>query len=138
MSLPPLLRDNLLAALSWTRQHDVAAHWRLCAALWPFWESRGAYADGRPWLEGALAYLTPPLKLYEASKAFTSDPKLNVFANAARDTLTAGSPGSVGESAAAALAEFIVLDMFANAATGNMSVDDAIAQAEKQAKRIYR
>ncbi len=90
-----------------------------------------------PWLEGAVAYLTPPLTSYEDSKTF-ADPKLAVFKNAARDTLTAGYRGSVGDKAAAALAEFIVLDMFANAATGNMSVDDAIAQAERQAKRIYR
>ena len=53
-------------------------------------------------------------------------------------TLTAGYKGSVGEKAAAALADFIVLDMFANAATGTMSVDDAIANAQRQAERIYR
>ena len=90
------------------------------------------------WLQAAVAYLTPPLEKYEANSVFTDDPKLAVFAGAARDTLTAGYEGSVGEKAASALAEFIVLDMFANAATGNMSVDDAIAQAERQAKRIYR
>ncbi len=90
------------------------------------------------WLEAALAYLTPPLEKYESNPVFTDDPKLTVFKDAARDTLTAGYEGSVGEKAASALAEFIVLDMFANAATGNMSVDDAIAQAERQAKRIYR
>lgn len=90
------------------------------------------------WLEGAVAYLTPPLKDYEDNVAFTKDPKLTVFKDAANRTLTAGYPGSVGEKAAASLAEFIVLDMFANAATGNMSVDEAISQAERQAKRIYR
>ena len=90
------------------------------------------------WLQAAVAYLTPPLEKYEANSVFTDDPKLTVFRDAARDTLTAGYEGSVGEKAASALAEFIVLDMFANAATGNMSVDDAIAQAERQAKRIYR
>lgn len=91
-----------------------------------------------PWLEGAVAYLTPPLEKYEANPVFSTDPKLTVFRDAAKRTLTAGYEGSVGEKAASALAEFIVLDMFANAATGNMSVDDAIAQAERQAKRVYR
>ena len=90
------------------------------------------------WLEGAIAYLTPPLEQFADNKVFTDDPKLSVFKDAAKRTLTAGYPGSVGEKAASALAEFIVLDMFANAATGNMSVDDAITQAERQAKRIYR
>lgn len=90
------------------------------------------------WLEGAVAYLTPTLRQFEDNVAFTKDPKLSVFKDAANRTLTAGYPGSVGDKAAAALAEFVVLDMFANAATGTMSVDDAIRQAERQAQRIYR
>ncbi|MGE0847594.1 MAG: ABC transporter substrate-binding protein [Flavobacteriaceae bacterium] len=90
------------------------------------------------WLEAAVAYLTPPVHGYEDNVAFTKDPKLTIFKDAANRTLAAGYKGSIGEKAAAALADFIVLDMFANAATGNMSVDDAIANAERQAKRIYR
>jgi multiple sugar transport system substrate-binding protein len=90
------------------------------------------------WVEKSVAYLTPPLKDYLDNKAFTDDPKLTVFQDASERTLTAGYQGSVGEKAAAALADFIVLDMFANAATGTMSADDAIANAERQAKRIYR
>jgi len=45
-----------------------------------------------------------------------SDPKNTIFGEAAKRTLTAGGLGSVGEKAAAALADFIVLDMFANVA----------------------
>jgi multiple sugar transport system substrate-binding protein len=90
------------------------------------------------WVEGAVAYLTPALKDYLSNPVFTDDPKLTVFKDASERTLTAGYKGSVGQKAAASLADFIVVDMFANAATGNMSVDDAIANAERQAKRIYR
>ncbi len=90
------------------------------------------------WVEAAVAYLTPGLKGYLDNPVFTDDPKLTVFKDVSERTLTAGYKGSVGEKAAAALADFIVLDMFANAATGNMSADDAISNAERQAKRIYR
>ena len=46
--------------------------------------------------------------------------------------------GSVGEKAASALADFVVLDMFAAVCTDRASIKDAIAIAERQAKRIYR
>ena len=66
------------------------------------------------------------------------DPKRAVFRDAAKRTLTAGYPGSIGENAASALADFIVIDMFANYASGQKDMDDAIKQAARPAKRIYR
>ncbi|MBK9133845.1 MAG: carbohydrate ABC transporter substrate-binding protein [Betaproteobacteria bacterium] len=90
------------------------------------------------WLEEAVAYLTHPLNAYDANKVWTSDPKLSLVRDVAKRTLTAGGQGSVGEKAASALADFVVLDMFASVATGRASVKEAIAVAERQAKRIYR
>ena len=58
--------------------------------------------------------------------------------DAARRTLTAGGQGSVGEKAASALADFVVLDMVASVCTDRASIKDAIAVAERQARRIYR
>jgi multiple sugar transport system substrate-binding protein len=86
-------------------------------------------------------------KVPQAAKAFiafmmnpiwTADPKLTVCRDVAKRTLTAGGLGSVGERAAAALADFIVLDMFANYCTGREDVKGAMAAAERQARRIYR
>ena len=91
-----------------------------------------------PWLAGAVGYLTQSLNAYDSLPVWTDDPKRTVFRDAAKRTLTAGYKGSVGEKAAAALAEFIVLDMFANYATGRTSLADAINQADRQAQRIYR
>ena len=39
---------------------------------------------------------------------------------------------------AGALADFVLLDMVASVCTGRASIKDAIAVAERQAKRIYR
>ena len=61
-----------------------------------------------------------------------------MFRDAAKRSLTAGGLGSVGEKAATAIADFLVLDMFANYCTGREDVKGSIAQAERQAKRIYR
>lgn len=91
-----------------------------------------------PWLESAVAYLTHPLNAYDANAVWKSDPKLSVAKDASRRTLTAGGLGSVGEKAASALADFLVMDMFASVCTGRATPKEAIAVAERQAKRIYR
>lgn len=90
------------------------------------------------WLEAAVAYITHPLNAYDANPVWTSDPKLTIVRDVAKRTLTAGGLGSVGEKAASALADFVILDMFASVCTDRASVKDAIAVAERQARRIYR
>lgn len=90
------------------------------------------------WLIGAVAYITHPLNAYDANPVWTSDPKLTVARDCGKRTLTAGGLGSVGEKAASALADFLVLDMFASVCTGRTTVKEAISVAERQAKRIYR
>ena len=90
------------------------------------------------WLEAAVAYLTHPLVAYDANPVWKTDPKLSMLKDASRRTLTAGGLGSVGEKAAGALADSVVLDMVASVCTGQASIKDAISVAERQAKRIYR
>jgi len=90
------------------------------------------------WLVGSVAYITHPLNAYDKNPVWTSDPKLTIVRDCAKRTLTAGGLGSVGERAASALADFLVLDMFASVCTGRTTVKDAVAVAERQAKRIYR
>jgi multiple sugar transport system substrate-binding protein len=91
-----------------------------------------------PWVEKSVGYLTPGLIAYEKNPVWTSDPKLTVCRDVAKRTLTAGHLGSVGEKAAAALADFIVLDMFANVCTGREDAKSAMKIAERQAQRLYR
>ncbi len=52
--------------------------------------------------------------------------------------MTPAGQGTLGEKAAAAVADFIVVDMFANYVTGRQDLKTAIAGAERQARRIYR
>ena len=61
-----------------------------------------------------------------------------MFMMAGAYTLAAGGQGSVGEKAASALADFVILDMFASVCTDRASIKDAISVAERQARRIYR
>jgi multiple sugar transport system substrate-binding protein len=91
-----------------------------------------------PWAAGAVGYLTQTLNDYENLPFWADDPKVAPAKLAAVRTLTAGHLGSVGEKAAAALADFIVLDMFANACSGRESEAGAMKMAERQAQRLYR
>ena len=49
--------DNLRTALAWSAESGAAEPGlRLAAALRSFWDIRGYWAEGRGWLEGALAH----------------------------------------------------------------------------------
>jgi len=105
-----------------------------CRAFIEYMMSPAAYG---PWLTGAAGYLAQTLNRYESLPFWTADPKRTVFRDAAKRTLTEGYKGGLGEKAAAALAEFIIIDMFAGYATGQSSLKRTIALAERKAKRIY-
>jgi multiple sugar transport system substrate-binding protein len=90
------------------------------------------------WLIDSVAYLTHSLNAYDDNPVWKTDPKLSLVRDVAKRTLTAGGLGSVGEKAASALADFVVLDMVASVCTGRSSIKDAISIAERQARRIYR
>ncbi|MGA7334692.1 MAG: carbohydrate ABC transporter substrate-binding protein, partial [Pseudolabrys sp.] len=83
-------------------------------------------------------YLTQCLNAYEANPVWTTDPKATPFRDVAKRTLTVGGLGSVGEKAASAIADFVVLDMFAAACTGREDAKGAIKIADRQLRRIYR
>src|SRR5262249_41959004 len=90
------------------------------------------------WLGVSVASLPPPLNAYDSNPIWTADPKNTIFREAAKRTLTAGGLGSVGEKAASALADFVVVDMFASHCTGREDAQGAIKIAERQAMRLYR
>jgi multiple sugar transport system substrate-binding protein len=91
-----------------------------------------------PWVSAAQGYLTPFLQAYDANPIWTSDPKVTPYRDVAKRTLTPAGISTLDEKAAAAVADFIVVDMFANYCTGREDLKGAIANAERQAKRIYR
>lgn len=91
-----------------------------------------------PWIQSAKGYLTHCLNAYDANPIWTADPKNTPYRDVAKRSLTAGGLGSVGEKAATAIADFVVLDMFANYCTGREDVKGAISIADRQLRRIYR
>jgi multiple sugar transport system substrate-binding protein len=91
-----------------------------------------------PWLEAAAGYLTHTLNAFDNNPIWTKDPKNAVFRDAAKRSLVAGHRGKLDERAATAMADFIVIDMFANYCTGRETAAGAMQLAERQLQRIYR
>jgi multiple sugar transport system substrate-binding protein len=91
-----------------------------------------------PWIEGAQGYLSHFLNAYDKNPVWTADPKTTPYREVARRARTPAGLGTLDENAAAAIADFIVVDMYANYCTGREDVKGAMASAERQAKRLYR
>ena len=91
-----------------------------------------------PWLEGAQGYLSHTLAAYDKNPVWTADPKTTVFRDAAKRTLPASGIGTLSPKVAAAMAEFIVVDMFARYCTGQEDVKTTMKTAERAAQRIFR
>jgi multiple sugar transport system substrate-binding protein len=91
-----------------------------------------------PWIAAAEGYLTHCLNAYDSNPIWTSDPKRTPYRDVAKRSLTAGGLGSNGERAASAIADYVVLDMFAGYCTGQDDATSAMRKAERQLTRLYR
>jgi len=89
-------------------------------------------------LQGSLGYLSHALKAFEANPVWTEDPKRLVFRDAALRSRTFAHEGSLGYAASSVFADFVVVNMIAEAATGAKSPKDAAADAARRAERYYR
>src|SRR4051794_20709029 len=75
-----------------------------------------------PWIEAAQGYLSHFLLAYDKNPIWTADPKTTPYRDVAKRTLTPAGLGTLGENAAAAISDFILVDMFANYCTGREDV----------------
>ena len=91
-----------------------------------------------PWVGAAQGYLSPFLLGFNKNPIWTADPKNTPFRDVAETSLTPAGLGQMGENAAAAIADFVVVDMFANYCTGREDVKTAMTSAERSARRIFR
>jgi multiple sugar transport system substrate-binding protein len=90
------------------------------------------------WMQASIGYVAQPLKAYEKNPIWTVDPKHTPYRDVLRDTRPAGYDGKLGYASAAALGDFIVVDMFAEAASGDKSPKEAAERAQKRAERYYK
>lgn len=89
-------------------------------------------------LERSTGYITQTLKGYENNPVWANNPDITIFKDATARARPVGYAGTLGYSAAAVLADFVVIDMFAEAVSGQASPKDAMEKAHKRAERYYR
>jgi len=91
-----------------------------------------------PWQQAAIGYVTQPLKAYESNPIWTSDPKHTPYRNAMNVMQPNGYAGEMGYASAAVMADFIVVNMVAEAASGSKTPKEAAERAQKRAERYYK
>ena len=90
------------------------------------------------WQQASLGFMCQTLRAYESNPIWTSDPKITPFRDAPRLTLHSGYRGAVGTASAAVVADAIIPQMVAEAASGQLAPKDAAARAEQRARRYYK
>jgi multiple sugar transport system substrate-binding protein len=91
-----------------------------------------------PWQKAAIGYVTQPLAAYESNPVWTEDPKHTPFRDVVKNMLWNGYAGSLGYASAAAMADYIVVNMFAETCAGNVTPKQAAERAHRRAERYYR
>jgi multiple sugar transport system substrate-binding protein len=91
-----------------------------------------------PWLVGGGGYVAQPLRAYEASSVWSSDPKHMPYRDSVKNLRPAGYAGKLGYASAGALGDFIVSNMVAEAASGSKTPKEAAERAQKRAERYYK
>jgi multiple sugar transport system substrate-binding protein len=95
-------------------------------------------AQYSPWMEAAIGYVSQPLKAYESNPVWTSDPKATPYRDGGSIMLEHGYSGPLGYASAAVMADYVMVDMVAEAATGSKTPKEAAQRAAQRAERYYK
>jgi len=90
------------------------------------------------WLTGSFGYWGQPLRAYEQSAVWDSDPKIKLYKDTMAVSRWYAYPGPITEQSGAVMADYVMVDMVASASTGDASPEDAAKEAERRAKRYFR
>ena len=91
-----------------------------------------------PWQAGAGGYVAPPLEAYTKGAIWTSDPKNTPYRDAVKNMRPAGYAGKLGYASAGAGADFIMVNMVAEAVSGSKTPKEAMQRAQQRAERYYK
>ena len=91
-----------------------------------------------PWQTGAGGYVAPPLAAYTKGTIWSSDPKNTPYRDSVKNLRPAGYAGRLGYASAGAAADFIVVNMVAEAVSGSKTPKEAMERAQKRAERYYK
>jgi multiple sugar transport system substrate-binding protein len=90
------------------------------------------------WLTGSSAYCCQALRAFDNNPVWTSDPVHAPYAKSSATLIPNGYAGPLGYASAAVMADYVLVDMFAEAVTGQRTPEEAAKRAEQRATRYYR
>jgi multiple sugar transport system substrate-binding protein len=90
------------------------------------------------WIKGSAGYCCQTLKAFANNPVWSEDPNNAAYAKASETLRPNGYAGPLGYASAATMADYVLVDMFAKAVTGQATPQEAIEEAEKRANRYYR
>src|SRR5436309_8727091 len=82
-----------------------------------------------PWQQAAIGYVTQPLKAYESNPIWTVDPKHTPYRDCVKNMTPNSYAGRLGYASAQCMADFIVVNMVAEAASGARTPKEAAERA---------
>jgi multiple sugar transport system substrate-binding protein len=95
-------------------------------------------AQMNDWIKASSAYCCQTLKAYANNPVWTADPNHAAYAKASETLRPNGYAGPLGYSSAAVMADYVVVDMFAEVVTGQRSPEEAAKRAETRVNRYYK
>jgi multiple sugar transport system substrate-binding protein len=90
-----------------------------------------------PWQQASIGYVTQPLRAYESSPVW-NDHKAVPYRDAMKVMIPNGYAGEMGYASAAAMADFIMVNMVAEAVSGSKTPKEAADRAKARAERYYK
>jgi len=90
------------------------------------------------WITSSAGYCCQPLKAFSNNPVWTADPNNAPYSKVSETLRPNGYAGPLGYASAATMADYVLVDMFAKAVTGQATPQEAIEEAEKRANRYYR
>jgi len=91
-----------------------------------------------PWQQASIGYITQPLKAYASNPVWTEDPKHTPYRDCVARMVSNGYAGALGYASAQVMADYVVVNMVAEAASGTLTPKEAMKRAEKRVARYYR
>lgn len=89
-------------------------------------------------LSASVGYLTHTLPPYDDLPVWTEDPKREPFKDISKVTLPFSYAGDLGYAASSVFADFVMVNMVAEVASGTKTAEEAAADAQARAERYYR
>ncbi|MBU4263748.1 MAG: ABC transporter substrate-binding protein [Proteobacteria bacterium] len=89
------------------------------------------------WISGSSGYICQSLKKFHDTPGWVQNPKITPYRECIKRMRSNGHAGPLGTASAAAMSEFVIVDMISDVCTGNKTPRTAALRAEKRLSRLY-